>query len=182
MLWPASVELSCFLKDNIPLSGKSVLELGAGMGLCGMVAALGGASKSVVTERQPELAHLLSSVHANSGALGGEGVVVEELDWSNCADADRVAQAHGPLDIVLAADCISTDVYGAESRKALLRCLERLASGKTEVFLCSTKRAGDGLKEFVELVEEGGVFGGASVVCSGEWRGSCEGCEKGMFW
>ena len=168
MLWPASVELSCYLKDEVNLIGKSVLELGAGLGLCGMVAALCGASKSVITERKPELEYLQASALRNQAALSGRGVVVHELDWSNGETVARLERAHGQVDVVLAADCISTDVYGAESRDALLRCLKRLVKGNAEVLLCSSKREGDGLERFVSRVEEMEAFRAIEVVKEGE--------------
>jgi len=63
VIWPAA-EVLCrymmaFAKPNF-FSDKNVLELGAGLGLCGMLSSLLGSPKVVMTDRSDEVLHLLS--------------------------------------------------------------------------------------------------------------------------
>src|SRR5262245_44485176 len=42
-LWPAAVAMAHYMTERLPLTGRRVLELGCGLGLVGIVAALQGA-------------------------------------------------------------------------------------------------------------------------------------------
>ncbi|KAI3967363.1 hypothetical protein MKW92_052452 [Papaver armeniacum] len=85
-VWDSSVLLSDRMatsqrqNDEFDLQGKTVLELGAGMGIPGMTAALLGASHVVLTDVKPLVPGLQNNVDINSL---GDRVKVGELVWGS---------------------------------------------------------------------------------------------------
>lgn len=80
-VWDGAVVLSKYLEySGLPISGKSVLEVGAGTGLVGVVASVLGASHVVLTDLDYCLANLQETVEANKPNLKGR-VETKELDW-----------------------------------------------------------------------------------------------------
>lgn len=67
-VWPAALALARWIKINSPLfEGKTVLELGAGLGLPGLVAAIAGAREVVQTDYVEEAVRLArQSAHLNN--------------------------------------------------------------------------------------------------------------------
>jgi len=78
---------------------------------------------------------------------------VDRLSWG-VDDANDIVKKHGQPDIVLAADCVSTDVYGRQSWNDLITTLTILASQNSDVYVCSTIRNEDGFEDFIALLRE----------------------------
>lgn len=112
-LWPAGLALAEHLLSQGPLDGARCLELGAGVGLCGVAAAVAGA-RVLATDYFPEA---LDFVALNAAA---NGVQVETalLDWRDITLPDRY-----PL--VLASDVLYERRNHQPVLAALLRLLER---------------------------------------------------------
>ncbi|XP_040037458.2 protein N-lysine methyltransferase METTL21A [Gasterosteus aculeatus] len=127
VVWDAAVVMCMYLEmGTLELKGKGVIELGAGTGLVGIVAALMGA-KVTITDREPALDFLSANVKANL-ALDSQGsAVVSELSWGQ--DLDRYPA--GGFDLVLGADI----VYLEDTFVPLLQTLEHLCSDTTVVLL-----------------------------------------------
>lgn len=114
-LWPSAALLSRFLLcAPQTVAGKRVLELGAGTGLSGIVAA-GLCSPACVTLTDTAgavLANLRKNVAANLEAFGAVPVVATELSWDR---APRVIATAAPgawsFDVVLAADCLYAESH-----------------------------------------------------------------------
>lgn len=123
-LWPSAIALARVVARR-SLEGRRVLELGCGLGLPGLAAAVGGA-RATVTDWAPE-----AIVAARDNAVRN-GVEVEALvcDW-RAADA-LVARA--PWDLVLLADVL----YEERNVAPLLELLPRLGG---EVLLADPARA-----------------------------------------
>lgn len=87
-----------------------------------------------------------------SGRVGTAGgrVSVCELDWGPGAAA--VAGLAPPVDVVLACECVSTDVYGRASWAALETTLRELVAPGGLLVLGGVRRPGDGLDEFLALL------------------------------
>ncbi len=123
-LWPSAIALARAVARR-SLRGRRVLELGAGLGLPGLAAAVGEA-RVTITDWAPE-----AVVAARDNAVRN-GVDVEALvsDWRDAADL--VARA--PWDLVLLADVL----YEERNVDALLELLPRLGG---EILLADPDRA-----------------------------------------
>ncbi|KAL4424743.1 hypothetical protein ABPG77_000086 [Micractinium sp. CCAP 211/92] len=103
-IWPASIALCRYLAAHPQLTeGLEVLELGAGMGLVGLLAAALGASAVLLTDYEPEvLSHL-----ASNAALNGlqRRCSCARLDWS-APEVGLAAGQRGRWRLVLAADVL----------------------------------------------------------------------------
>ncbi|KAM4710785.1 protein N-lysine methyltransferase METTL21A [Anableps anableps] len=127
VVWDAAVVMCMYLElGAVELKGKRVIELGAGTGLVGIVAALLGAQVTI-TDREPALELLSANVQANLPPQSRGSVVVSELTWGQGLERFPA----GGFDLVLGADI----VYLEESFPSLLQTLEHLCSDRTVVFL-----------------------------------------------
>lgn len=127
VVWDAAVVLCMFLEmGKVDLKGKRVIELGAGTGLVGIVAALLGANVTI-TDREPALEFLAANVRENIPPSQQGAVQVSELTWGE----NLHLYPTGSFDLILGADI----VYLEETFPALLQTLEHLSSENTVVLL-----------------------------------------------
>ena len=112
VLWRSGVALAREVADA-PLEQRRVVELGCGLALPSLAAALGGA-EVLATDGDPEALELLEL----NARENGVAVAAQPVDW---AAADELA-ARGPFDLVLAADVL----YERQSVEPLLALLPRL--------------------------------------------------------
>ncbi|TMS01461.1 Protein N-lysine methyltransferase METTL21A [Larimichthys crocea] len=127
VVWDAAVVMCVYLElGKVELRGKEAIELGAGTGLVGIVAALLGA-KVTITDRQPALDFLSANVNVNVPADLQGSVVVSELSWGEGLERYPA----GGFDLVLGADI----VYLEDTFVPLLRTLEHLCSDSTVLLL-----------------------------------------------
>jgi predicted nicotinamide N-methyase len=113
ILWRSGVALAREL-DSEELRGRRVVELGCGLGVPSLAAALGGA-EVIATDGDIDA---LSLVRRNAEANGVE-VEAAAVDW---ADPDELVE-RGPFDFVLASDVL----YERPGVAMLLELLPRLA-------------------------------------------------------
>lgn len=111
------------------LRGKRIVELGAGTGLPGLVAALLGA-EVILTDKKALLPGLERNVTANNL---GTRVSVQELEWGK--DCSHLSP---PVDMVLMSDL----VYDPKLMPALCQTLLDLSDAHTEILLAYELRAG----------------------------------------
>ncbi|XP_054639148.1 protein N-lysine methyltransferase METTL21A [Dunckerocampus dactyliophorus] len=127
VVWDAAVVMCMYLElSQVELRGKVAIELGAGTGLVGIVAALLGA-KVTITDRMPALDFLSANVKANLPSDVQDSVVVSELSWGE--NLDRYP-AEG-FDLVLGADI----VYLEDTFVPLIQTLQHLCAEATVVLL-----------------------------------------------
>jgi len=132
-LSPAEEALALFVaKRRRRFRKKRVLELGAGMGLGGLAAALWTNAKHVeLTDGDPNVvATLEANVALNSAAFSGTKVGVRSLLWNE-------TPAMKPFDWILAADVLSQD----SSHTALLSTLRRLLKPSGTAVLFASRGA-----------------------------------------
>jgi predicted nicotinamide N-methyase len=110
-VWPCAVRLATWL-DGQELAGRRVLELGCGLGLPSLVAALGGADV-LATDVEPDA---LPCVEASARRLGVP-IATLEADYRD----PPAALLDGSFDLVLAADVL----YEPECAAALSRLAPR---------------------------------------------------------
>ncbi|KOO26831.1 calmodulin [Chrysochromulina tobinii] len=102
-LWPASVAFARMLTGSMvpSVKGLRVIELGAGLGVVGVAAALAGAEKVTLTDFQPkslELAEITAKANGVSSAIFSTRL----LDWNHPGDLASL----GPYDLVVASDVL----------------------------------------------------------------------------
>ncbi|NXN68556.1 MT21A methyltransferase, partial [Himantopus himantopus] len=155
VVWDAAVVLCAYLEiGGIDLRDRSVIELGAGTGLLGIVATLLGkgffffkkkqfttvtsiiclrhtlfhlGARVTITDRAAALEFLESNVQANLPSELRPRAVVKELTWGK----DLGNFPPGAFDFVLGADI----VYLEETFAELLQTLEHLCSEQTVILL-----------------------------------------------
>ncbi|KAF8592477.1 hypothetical protein K439DRAFT_1378610 [Ramaria rubella] len=142
--WPAGCVLSNYLCSRKSLRGLTVVELGSGTGLVGIVAGLMQAEKVWITDQEP----LLDLMHMNVSLNGlSSSVDVLQLDWGPQLPSTVPLEP----DLVLAADC----VYFEPAFDLLVSTLCALAtSPRTEILFCYKKRRKADKRFFTLLKKE----------------------------
>ncbi|KAF0688495.1 Aste57867_19896 [Aphanomyces stellatus] len=153
LVWDAAIVLSNFLLNDVDLTAKRVIELGAGIGVPGMVASLLGAKDVVITE-QPELVPLLrTNIRRNFQTIdAGRSVAAAALSWDRAA-ATAFCDTFGTFDIVLSCDCIYQPLYG-ESWRALALTMDVLCHRNPAcvVLVSVERRHEDGIDDFLAFL------------------------------
>lgn len=123
------------LNKNQPdlLKDKSVIELGSGIGLCGMVAATLGAN-ALLTDLKEALKLLQHNVEENKKKFPTWNIAVQEFLWSK-ETAEELCKDK-KFDYILLADCI----YYKDSIEPLIETLKVLVKGGTTVILTQELR------------------------------------------
>ena len=136
-LWPSGVALAHAVAQR-PVKGLRAVEIGCGLGLPSLAAALGGAS-ALATDWAPDAIALLEANARRNGAA---------LDVLACSWAEPAPLvARGPFDLVLAADVL----YERRNVDQLLALLPQLVTTGV-VLLADPGRPH--LRTFLERAEE----------------------------
>ena len=102
-IWPAALELCTYLAANPSLvSGANVVELGAGVGLPGLLAAHLGARRVLLTDYEPQVVAHVAQNATLCGVLDGCSGLC--LDWTKLSLLPAVHAAS--FDVILAADVL----------------------------------------------------------------------------
>lgn len=127
-LWPGADILSRYIASGPIQPDTRVLELGAGCGTVGLMAAAAGAKSVILTDIGAAMPSLKINVEANEACQHiMEGVVTSQvLDWGSCGGLQR-----GQFDMILLSDCL----YMPHLFDSLARTLMLLADHNTEVLL-----------------------------------------------
>ncbi|XP_053924959.1 protein N-lysine methyltransferase METTL21D [Cuculus canorus] len=130
VVWDAALVLAKFLERGAPpLPRSRVLELGAGTGAVGIMAAALGAN--VTLTDLEELQELLAvNIEMNRHLVTGS-IQAKVLKWG-----EDVSEFQPPPDYILMADCI----YYEESLEPLLKTLKDLTGPETCVLCCYEQR------------------------------------------
>lgn len=108
-LWGASPRLAKYitLEQHYCIHGKKVVELGAGLGLCGIVAHKLGAAQVVITDGDTNaLREMRMNVEKNCSSKGCEqDIVCRQLLWDESPTMSFL-DTFGSFDTILAADVI----------------------------------------------------------------------------
>jgi predicted nicotinamide N-methyase len=139
-LWPSGTALARAVAGR-PLAGRRVLELGCGLGLVSVAAALAG-GEVLAVDRSPEAVTFTAANAARNGA---------SLRTLVCAfDQPEPLLAEAPWDLVLAADVL----YEQRNVPVLLWLLPRLVGPGGEAWLADPGR--NGLETFLSGAEAAG--------------------------
>ena len=140
-VWPSGRVL-CGVLAGMDLAGKSVLELGAGIGTGAMVSAMRGA-RAMSTDWYPAAVEF-SQWNAQNLGLDMESVVV---DW--CNPPDEVTD-RAPWDLVVGADIL----YEARNGTALGALIPRLVGHGSQVIIADPRRPD--ARPFVDAMGDAG--------------------------
>jgi predicted nicotinamide N-methyase len=125
-VWPSSIALGRAVSART-LGGRRVLELGCGLGLPSVVAALGGA-RVLATDWSAEAVRAA----ARNAEVNGTALATGRVAW----DEPGPLLAGAPWDLVLASDVL----YEQRMVDALLALLPRLVDARGEVWLADPGR------------------------------------------
>ena len=138
-----------------PFSDVTVLELGSGVGMPGIVSTLLGAKCVVLTEQPPLDDLLRKNVGENISSAAAN---VACLDW-NCGDKSTMEPILRDLkpDIILISDCVYEPLYG-DSYIALADTIARFSTPNHTIVLNSLERRNeDGVAEFFQYADTLGI-------------------------
>jgi predicted nicotinamide N-methyase len=135
-VWPSSLALGARLlaQPSLASDASSILELGCGLGLASICAALAGAQSVLATDIETSA---LDFTDANAAANGvADGVVrVQQLDWADIAEASPSSPPPQQHELLLAADI----VYGEEAPALLAEVLHALVAPGGTVLLTDNR-------------------------------------------
>lgn len=131
-VWPAGLAMSRYLLAHTSLcERKRVLELGAGLGIGAVCAAIAGASDVLCTDIEPKgLDYALASARDNNVA---NRLRVMAWDWNE----DIPERVGGPFDVTLCGDIIYQDEHAPRLAQLLV---ELVKPGGAVVFSDSIER------------------------------------------
>jgi predicted nicotinamide N-methyase len=150
IVWETAYLLATFLEgrpDNgLPAPQSSVLELGAGCGLLGLVLAHNG-SNVVCTEATETLSVLKRNIKANQTAVvaAGGSVQAQKLRWE--VPKDRAALNGAPYDTIVGTDT----VFSVDLVEPMLATAASLSHASTKVWLCFQERCAAAHAELLQL-------------------------------
>ncbi|XP_061299974.1 EEF1A lysine methyltransferase 3 [Pezoporus flaviventris] len=132
-VWEAALALARFLEQQrFEFRGRSVIELGAGTGILGILAAMLGGDVTI-TDRPVALDQIRENVRLNFPGTGTRPRV-RALEWGR--DEDSFPR---DFQVVLGSDL----VYDPASFPALLRALRHLCGPRSRALLSARARGGD---------------------------------------
>ncbi|ORZ40166.1 putative methyltransferase-domain-containing protein [Catenaria anguillulae PL171] len=134
-IWDTSFVLSCWFYarqalGKVDVGGLKICEVGAGIGLLSLT--LGALDAHVTTTDLAEVVPILQGNLDLNPAIS-RSVVAHAVDWG---DANAPPPPGYPFDLIVACDCIYSEVSSSD----LALCLARLCSPKTVVYVVSEVR------------------------------------------
>lgn len=137
-IWPAAVTLSHVLMEELDIAGKSVLELGAGVGMASIAAAKRGARVLSTDYSTEALRFVVYNALRNGVALDAG-----RLDW-------RMVRGDEKFDYVIAADVL----YERVNLLPIVTAIESLLKEGGAAYIADPRRRL--AEQFLELVGENG--------------------------
>ncbi|KAJ1719757.1 Protein-lysine N-methyltransferase efm6 [Coemansia erecta] len=149
-VWDAGLVMAKYLdhqaqSGELDLTGKTVLELGAGTGIVGISLARLQPKCTVILTDKAELVPLLKH---NVGMNTCENAIAEALDWCDSGEQQLSGRwSEARPDVIL----VSDGIWASELHKPLADTLSRLAGEHTRVVIGYETRKFDEEAKFVAL-------------------------------
>ncbi len=137
-IWEAAVVLADFMASLTPQ--ERILEIGSGLGLVGLTAALFGHKEVVITDHEEEC---LDFVRLNAILNGLDNVVVEKLDWN-------APQELGQFNVIVGAEV----VYSGRIFESLFRVFKKYLAPGGVIYLAHDKERMRTLAPFLYQAEK----------------------------
>lgn len=142
-VWDAAIYLAKFLESNpLLVENKKILELGSGLGLCGIACAHIGAKKITMTDLDYILPTTLTNVARNN--VSGK-VEVKHLDWNDC-----IYDTLGEIDLIIASDTVWISSLVDSFANVILESIRR--NPDAQILISNQKRSEVVWKRFEEIV------------------------------
>ncbi|NHQ59129.1 methyltransferase domain-containing protein [Chlorobium sp. BLA1] len=135
-IWPSAITLSTFIADELPLEGKRIVEIGAGVGMASIVAAWKGASVLATDYSLEALRFIRYNALKNRVK-----VETERLDW-------RLVQCREQFDLLFAADVL----YERVNLLPIVYAIDKLLKPGGAAFISDPRRRL--AEQFLELAGE----------------------------
>jgi hypothetical protein len=173
-VWPCARLLVEYLSAQpAALLQRHCVELGCGMGICGLAAAaLGCPRVSLCDGDATVLEHTQVAIAENASSLLGCGIDTAVVRWGDVANDEAVARMFSPVGLVLASDVL----YGVKPDQAVITAplldariahlfalVDRLMDAST-LFLLSFENRGD--VAFADVLASAAHFGWRHEVVS----------------
>jgi len=151
VLWRAAVSLIDVALLTQPFAaGSTVIELGCGLGVPGMVCAQLNASLVVLTEQENLVD--LANRNVDNNFQDRSKIICRELDWS----AERATDLRDdlldgkPFDLIICCDCVYIPLYG-DSWKYLVEAIDALGGPDSKILIAVERRFVRGATDGVDL-------------------------------
>lgn len=176
-IWENSVRFMVgYLDDNfdcVNSKNKSMIELGAGLGIPALYCSLKfDFAKCVISDREEDLffvrrfllksSNITVSTSSSSGGVDDISIGVGHDDQNNANKKIQTVtydwgEKEYPIrgefyDLIVCVECISIKMYGKQSLHNLKTAILKVKHANSIVLLCSEVRKDDGLDEFMELI------------------------------
>jgi Lysine methyltransferase len=171
-VWRSSIVATQYLLQEYGDKMESMLELGAGLGVPGMMMHALRGWRVVLTDKDPLPKQLAANCKANFGDDGADGkksksIRACELDWSRQGVHElMMAQKRSPLlgdssqqsdffGVVLNCDCVYEPLYGL-SWKLLVETMDELLRINPATIMITSleRRKADGVDKFLEALNQ----------------------------
>lgn len=142
-LWEAGIVLADFLAGQKPASGTTLLELGAGLGATGLIAAKAGYEVTLTDYEE----RVLNFLKVNAAASNLPDVKVEMLDWFDAKELDS-------YDVIVGAEVL----YREEFFEPLLKIFQSSLNPGGVIYLAhdATRK---NMAPFLEMAKEDFAIG-----------------------
>lgn len=142
LVWPVAVEFCEYIfRNQWLIHGKSVIELGSGTGLVGIVCSSMCSKLTVMSDPSEDLPICMDNMRLNAKFLRSpEGVHVKELYWGNLTHLQTLKNEFGLFDVIVGTDVVYHQ--GIEVLTALVETIVSLSHTGTEVLIAYEDREG----------------------------------------
>lgn len=137
-IWPASIVLSNYIFDELNVEGRSCIEIGAGIGVVSIAAAMAG-GKVLATDYSSEALRFIKL----NALLNHVELEVATLDW-------RLVTLPDKYDYIFAADVL----YERRNQLPILNAIDKLLSQDGRAVIADPRR--QIAQGFVRMAEENG--------------------------
>jgi hypothetical protein len=167
-IWRAAVvALQYLLCDECPVKfgpETTLVELGCGLGVPGIILALIHQCQTVLTDKDSLVEQLHQNLQTLSSRNDASCLQAASLDWSAQGVKQLLIQqsslalatnSRGLFDVVLNCDCIYEPLYG-ESWKMLAECQEEFLRHNPHAFVLTSveRRRVDGVQHYLQRMQE----------------------------
>jgi predicted nicotinamide N-methyase len=153
-VWDAALVFSHFIinkhnRHNFSFVGKTILELGSGTGICGLMAAIKNAKKVYLTDKEENLDILKKNYELNKHLITLTEVVITSLNWTK---PEEYAHITDKIDMIICSDI----VWDLKLYDSIINVMDYFTEvNTTEILLSYQYRKQTDIEFFNELKAEG---------------------------